>query len=164
MLSNSCRPQRKSLVNCSTSELKQALIDSATNLSKLNNRINNFRRWINQALSLAGFIFMLHPGRISFLPLVNSLFSMFFDRVVSLCIDYKVSEFRQVVQVCILKQNISEAILQEMGQIVLMLNLPESAKEALKEALIIIGAETAVLNLHKQHHRKKEEALSCIAA
>jgi len=146
MLSYSFRQRHRNLVSCSGSELQEILKYSALNLSKLNNRISSFRKWINQALSLAGFMVMLHPARASFLPFINSIVSLLFDRMANLCIGFKMAQFKKLVQACMLKKNLSEAMLGEMGQILLNLELPEPAKEILKEALIIVSAETAMLN------------------
>ncbi|MDF2939963.1 MAG: hypothetical protein K0R66_605 [Gammaproteobacteria bacterium] len=163
MLSYSFRTQSDNLATCSGPELQQILKNSAINLSKLNSRFSNYRKWTNQALSLASFIMMLHPARVSFLPFINSIVSILFDKVASLCVGYKVARFKKIVQACILKQNLSEAMLRDLGEMMLMLNLPEAAKETLKEAFTLISAEAAVLSMQNHHHENLDWEVQAVA-
>ncbi|MDF2691377.1 MAG: hypothetical protein K0S29_1232, partial [Gammaproteobacteria bacterium] len=86
---------KKKLLSDSSLLARQKLLKiKAKSLSSLNKNINTFKQWINQALTVAGFLLMIHPVHSRLLPLVNSGVPVMVDKITQYWITYKTAEFR----------------------------------------------------------------------
>jgi hypothetical protein len=105
---------------------------------------------------------MIHPVHSRLLPLVNSGVPVMVDKITQYWITYKTAEFREILLSCSMNHNDmenAEKLLKEFGEMML-LDLPESAKEILKEAAFAVSTQLTVLEAAQiknlaQHHSEQ---------
>ncbi|MDF2529342.1 MAG: hypothetical protein K0Q57_222 [Gammaproteobacteria bacterium] len=141
------------------------LKNSSVNLSKLNSQVKTAREYLSQIAVIANFLVGIHPVHAKFLPFINSGMSVLVDKLANKLVSYKIEEFRQIVSECTLKHSNlvgREAMLKEISQLILSKDLPEPAKEILREAAFAINTQNIIsleLAMQQQlnHHHSVED-------